>query len=154
MRNGNLLKSHFSGIRVKRIRVNQGVDVIGILIGIYTWLCLFLVENHLEDMEVLVRSRDTPVKLHWYQLMILSKKKLFQIPWEKSQVGIFSFCLLSFPQNERKICKLRQLFFVIVNIDGSTNRWLCPQKIYKLRQTKYRGFFAYAVLLVSGKTTV
>ena len=119
VRNENLLKSHVSGIRVKRIRVNQGVGVIGILIGIYTWLCLSLVENHLEDMEVLVRSRDTPVKLHWYQLMILSKKKLFQIPWEKSQVGIFGFCLLSFPQNERKIYKLRQLCFVKVNIDGS-----------------------------------
>ena len=41
MRNQSLLKSHVSGIRVKRIRVNQGVGVIGILIGIYTWLCLF-----------------------------------------------------------------------------------------------------------------
>ena len=33
--------------------------------------------------------------------------------------GIFAFCLLSFPQNERKIYKLRQLSFVKVNIDGS-----------------------------------
>ena len=53
--------------------------------------------------------------------------------------GIFDFCLLSFPQNERKIYKLRQLslfqfvyflsiepsiarkYFVKVNIDGSKN---------------------------------
>ncbi len=35
VRNGNLLKSHVSEIRVKRIRVNQGV-------GVHTVVCISL----------------------------------------------------------------------------------------------------------------
>ena len=59
------------------------------------------------------------------------------------------FFLLSFPQNERKINKLGQLslsqFVYFFSTEPSLftftkyfllYRWLCAQKIYKLRQTK------------------
>ena len=42
MRNGNLLKSRVSEIRVKRIRVNQGVGVVYFLVYSYTDLVSLL----------------------------------------------------------------------------------------------------------------
>ena len=57
--------------------------------------------------------------------------------------GIFGFCLLSFPQNERKIFKLRQLSFFC----KSKHRWLCAQKTYKLRQIKLSQFVYFSLVL-------
>ena len=82
-------------------------------------------------------------------------QKEFTGIWRKTpqspvRCGIFVFCLLSFPQNERKIYKLRQLslyqFLYRLSTEPSISkkvfckskpRWLCAQKIYKLRQTMF-----------------
>ena len=96
----------------------------------------------------------------FYRSVILDFLHLSRFIQGSLRCRIFGFCLLSLPQNERKIYKLRQLslsqfvYFLSTKPSMFTftkyfllYRWLCAQKIYKLRQTKLSQFVYFSLVL-------
>ena len=105
-----------------------------------TWL----IRTFNNFMLIYFRGKFPPTRLlEPPRLFILGEIPSYKIILCCFRCGIFSFCLLSFPQNERKIYKLR-LKKVFCK---SKHRWLCAQKIYKPRQTKLSQFVHFSLVL-------